>query len=99
VSAVEGFFLALTVYPEVQRKAQAEIDRVIGTGRLPTVADRDNLPYINAIVKEALRWHTVVPLCVPHKTDEDDVVNGFLIPKGALLLPNIWYCPSVLSEF
>ena len=50
------------VYPETQRKAQAEIDRVIGNDRLPTLADMPNLPYIEALVKEVFRWHVVAPL-------------------------------------
>ncbi|KAJ5924644.1 hypothetical protein N7466_008831 [Penicillium verhagenii] len=90
VSALEGLFLAMMLFPDVQRKAQEELDRVFGGPALPTVEDRARLPYINAIVKEALRWHVVAPLGVPHRTDEDDVVDGFLIPKNALLLPNIW---------
>ncbi len=48
-------------YPEVQEKAQAEIDRVVGGNRLPTFSDKDSLPYVFAIYKETLRWHTVVP--------------------------------------
>ncbi|CAG8247576.1 unnamed protein product [Penicillium olsonii] len=90
VSALQGFYLAMMLHPEVQRKAQAELDQVLGKNVFPSVADRDRLPYINAVVKEALRWHTVAPLGLPHKTDQDDVVNGHLIPKGALLLANIW---------
>ena len=84
------FFLAMTVFPEVQRKAQEEIDRVVGKDRLPTFNDRDNLPYIDATVKEVLRWHPVAPMGLPHTTTEDDVCEGYLIPKGAMLLPNIW---------
>ncbi len=49
-------------YPEVQRKAQAELDRVVGLNRLPNFADRPSLPYIEAIVKETLRWQLVTPL-------------------------------------
>ncbi|KAJ5623806.1 hypothetical protein N7510_000115 [Penicillium lagena] len=90
VSALEGFFLAMMLFPDVQKKAQTEIDTLTGERRLPTISDRKELPYIDAVVKEALRWHTVAPLGVPHKTDEDDMVDGYLIPKGALLLPNIW---------
>lgn len=52
----------MTLYPEVQVKAQQEIDRVIGRDRLPTFEDRDRLPYIDAIVKEVLRWGVVAPL-------------------------------------
>jgi cytochrome P450 len=51
----------MTLYPEVQRKAQAELDRVIGTDRLPCLADRVNLPYTDALVKEVFRWHPVAP--------------------------------------
>ncbi|KAJ5109988.1 hypothetical protein N7532_002633 [Penicillium argentinense] len=90
VAALEGFFLAMVLFPEVQRKAQEEIDSVFGKPSFPSVADREKLPYINAIVKEALRWHTVGPLGVPHRTDEDDIVGDYLIPKDAMLLPNIW---------
>jgi hypothetical protein len=85
------FFLAMTVFPEVQRKAQQEIDRKVGADRLPGFQDRQNLPYIDAIVKEVLRWHPVAPMGLPHMTTEDDICEGYLIPKGSLLLPNIWY--------
>lgn len=80
----------MMLHPNVQQKAQAELDQVLGPNAFPSVEDRDKLPYINAIVTEALRWHTVAPLGLPHKTDQDDIVDGYLIPKGALLLPNIW---------
>lgn len=50
VSSIISFFLVMTLYPDVQRKAQAELDLVVGSERLPTFADRDRLPYINAIV-------------------------------------------------
>ena len=52
----------MTLYPEVQRKAQAEIDRVIGNSRLPVYSDQDELPYLDAVLKEVLRWHPVTPL-------------------------------------
>lgn len=51
----------MTLHPEVMRKAQEEIDRVVGRDRLPTYADRPHLPYVNALVSEVHRWHTVVP--------------------------------------
>ncbi|KAJ5378228.1 uncharacterized protein N7496_005637 [Penicillium cataractarum] len=90
VSSIETFFLAMTLFPEVQRKAQEEIDRVLGPGRLPTVTDRSRLPYIDAIVKEVLRWHPVAPMGIPHMSVEDDRWEGFYIPKGSLIMPNIW---------
>ena len=56
VSALGTFFLAMVIYPEVQKKAQAEIDRVIGRERPPRFGDEDGLPYITAIVKEVWRY-------------------------------------------
>lgn len=56
------FFIAMTMHPEVQVKAQAELDHVIGVDRLPTMADRTSLPYINAIMLEVMRWLPVVPV-------------------------------------
>jgi len=67
---------------EAQNKAQAEIDRVVGADRLPNYQDRDSLPYVEAIYREVLRWRPPVPLSVPHASVEDDVYNGYFIPKG-----------------
>ena len=57
--------MAMALYPEVQKKAQAEIDAVVGPNRLPDFEDHSSLPYINAIVKESSRWHLVLPLGRP----------------------------------
>ena len=54
-----NFFAAMIKYPEIQKKGQAEIDRVIGPNRLPDFTDEASLPYVAAIVKEALRWHLI----------------------------------------
>ncbi|KAI0427566.1 putative cytochrome P450 oxidoreductase OrdA-like protein [Xylaria sp. FL1042] len=91
VSAIATFYLAMTIYPEVQRRGQEEIDRVVGKDRLPTLADRDDLPYIDAIVKETLRWHPVAPMGLPHQSTEDDVCEGYFIPKGSMLFANVWH--------
>ncbi|KAF2425530.1 cytochrome P450 [Tothia fuscella] len=90
VASIQAFLLAMTLYPDVQAKAQAEIDQVIGPSRLPTFSDRDNLPYMDAIVRETVRWHTVAPVAVPHKADENDIFHGCFIPKGAILIANSW---------
>ena len=60
-SSVQTLFLAMALYPEVQKKAQAEIDAVVGPNRLPDFQDRSSLPYINAVVKESSRWNLVLP--------------------------------------
>lgn len=80
----------MSLHPEVQRKAREEIDRVIGSSRLPTYDDRDQLPYIQAVVTEAWRWHPVAPMGAPHVASVDNVINGYSIPKGAIILPNLW---------
>jgi cytochrome P450 len=54
--------LALIAYPDKQKKCQEELDAVIGHARMPTFEDMDNLPYLKATVREALRWRAVTPL-------------------------------------
>ncbi|KAJ5673893.1 hypothetical protein N7462_009332 [Penicillium macrosclerotiorum] len=98
---IKCFFLAMAFFPEAQRKAQQELETVIGTGKLPEFKDRENLPYINALVKEVLRWHPVVPMNVAHASIEDDMCNGYFIPKGSAILSNLWaftHDPSVYND-
>lgn len=57
------FFLVMVLFPDVQKKAQAQIDGVIGKGRLPRLQDRPLLPYIDAMLRETLRYNPVAPLC------------------------------------
>lgn len=86
------FFLAMTLYPEIQRLAQRELDAVVGSERLPQFSDQDSLPYINAIVKECLRWQPVAPLAIPHRSVEDDIYKDkYFIPKGSMVIGNVWY--------
>ncbi|KAI8264873.1 Multifunctional cytochrome P450 monooxygenase [Colletotrichum sp. SAR11_239] len=91
VASIATFFLAMAKYPEVQQKAQQEIDRVIGSERLPNLDDRDKLPYIEAIVLEILRWHPIGPMGLPHSCDQDIVFRNYLIPKDSYLMPNVWW--------
>ena len=87
----------MMLYPEVQRKAQEEIDRVIGNDRLPGFEDRQDLPYIDSIVKEVLRWHPLSPMDFQHTSTEDDIYEGYFIPKDAWIIANIW--SVVLDSF
>ncbi|KAI0751468.1 cytochrome P450 [Daedaleopsis nitida] len=90
VSSIMSFFLAMTCFPEVQHKAQAELDAVVGHDRIPTLADRERLPYLNAVYLEILRWIPVAPMGFPHLLVEDDIHEGHYIPKGSLVMINIW---------
>lgn len=80
--SMNSFIYAMAVFPEVLRKAQQEIDKVIGRERFPTFEDWESLPYTEAIMREILRWKPVLPLGVAHRVTEDDIYKGYLIPKG-----------------
>ncbi|KAH6620864.1 O-methylsterigmatocystin oxidoreductase [Chaetomium sp. MPI-SDFR-AT-0129] len=89
--SLTAFTLAMIKFDHVQRKAQEELDRVVGTDRLPTFEDRPNLPYTNALVKEVTRWWPITPMGFAHTATEDIQFAGFHIPKGAYLLPAVWW--------
>ena len=90
-STVYAFMLAMLLYPEVQRQAQEEIDTMVGTDRMPTMEDEASLPYVRGCMKETLRWMpTTILGAVPHATTQDDTYMGYLIPKGAGVMNNVW---------
>ncbi|KZV91424.1 cytochrome P450 [Exidia glandulosa HHB12029] len=89
VSFVSCFILCMTMFPEVQRKAQEELDAILGGDRLPVVEDTPYLPYIEAVIKEVHRIHPIVNL-IPHATLVDDEYKGYAIPAGAAVLANTW---------
>ncbi|KIK53247.1 hypothetical protein GYMLUDRAFT_179168 [Collybiopsis luxurians FD-317 M1] len=100
VASLYGLILALVLNPEAQTRAQAEIDEVIGRDRLPSLRDRENLLYLNALVTEAIRWHSVAPFNF-RRVMEDDVQNGYLIPKNSTIVINQWqllHDPEVYPE-
>lgn len=80
----------MVTFPEVQTRAQAELDAVVGRTRVPNSKDLPHLHYIRAMVKETLRWRTVAPLNIPHRSTEDDWYEGYFIPKGTIVIPNTW---------
>lgn len=77
----------MSIYPEVQKKAQEELDRVVGPDRLPEFDDYEHLVYIQATMLESIRWIPVTPLGVPHSNICDDEYRGYHIPKGTTILP------------
>ncbi|KAG2005705.1 O-methylsterigmatocystin oxidoreductase [Coprinopsis cinerea AmutBmut pab1-1] len=89
-SSAFALALALAMHPQVQSKAQAEIDAAVGSQRLPAFSDLGDLPYVQAIVKEVSRWHTSAPMSLPHLSTKDDVSNGYFIPAKTVVLPNTW---------
>lgn len=91
VITLKAFTAAMIMFPEVQKKAQEEIDRVVGSVRLPTLSDRANLPYMDALVKEANRWWPIAPMGFPHTATEDIVYEDMHIPKGSIFLPATWW--------
>ena len=90
VSTVYSFIYTMALHPEVQVRAQAELDAVVGQSRLPLLDDRPALPYVNAVFTEVLRWLPTVPLGVPHCVVADDEIDGFHIPAKAIILTNVW---------
>ena len=91
----------MATHPDIQKKAQKEIDQLLRGERLPTLTDWDDLPYISAMTKEMYRWHAPAPISIPKLLKEDDVYNGYFLPKGATIMENIWaifYDPVVYPE-
>ncbi|PKY00944.1 cytochrome P450 [Aspergillus campestris IBT 28561] len=89
-SILRVFVKAMLLHPESLAKAQAEIDQVVGSDRLPSFSDKPSLPYINGIVNECCRWQAVLALGFPHSTTDDDEYCGYRIPKGTMLFANAW---------
>ncbi|KAF8207028.1 cytochrome P450 [Mycena galopus ATCC 62051] len=90
IGTIEVFLLAMILFPDVQKKAQAEIDAVVGQSKCPGFENHDALPYVQALIKEVTRWRCIAPTGVPHSTSKDDVYRGMFIPKGATVYANIY---------
>ena len=81
------FLLAMAMHPEVQAKAQRELDSAFNSRRLPEHDDLGRLPYCHAVFLEILRWRATVPLGIPHRVMAEDEYGGYRIPKGAIIIP------------
>lgn len=88
-SILVGFVQAMVIFPDVAKTAQAELDRVCGD-RMPDLNDVPNLPYIRACAKESLRWMPGFMLGVPHSVIQDDTYMGYHIPRGSMVIMNVW---------
>ncbi|KAH8093929.1 cytochrome P450 [Cristinia sonorae] len=87
---LQWFMSMMTAYPEVRKRAQKEIDEVVGSSRSPTFDDWDSLPYVQAIIKEVHRFRPIVPQLLPHRNTEDTVIDGYVIPSGSTVFINFW---------
>ncbi|KAF8190471.1 cytochrome P450 [Pholiota molesta] len=83
-SSIMNIFIAMISFPDVQKKAQSEIDRVVGSDRLPNYSDQASLPYVTAVLREVIRWKPLVPLGLPHASKDDDIYQGFTSQKASL---------------
>ncbi|GFP93254.1 cytochrome p450 98a2 [Phtheirospermum japonicum] len=88
--SVEWAMAELIKNPRVQKKAQDELDRVIGHERVMTELDFSNLPYLQCVAKEALRLHPPTPLMLPHRANANVKIGGYDIPKGSNVHVNVW---------
>ncbi|XP_028300140.1 cytochrome P450 2J2-like isoform X1 [Gouania willdenowi] len=98
--------LYMMKYPKIQEKVQAEIDCTIGQSRLPTIADRPNLPYTDAVIHETQRMGNIVPFGFPKMASKDATLGGYFIPKGTavniilasvLMDENKWETPKTFN--
>ncbi|KAF9445158.1 cytochrome P450 [Macrolepiota fuliginosa MF-IS2] len=97
-STITTFFLAIVCFPDAYRKAQEEVDRVL-EGRLPDHGDMESMPYLNALLKEVLRWQPVMPLGFYHAVTCDDIYKGYHIPANSIVIPNVWALFHDPTEF
>ncbi|KAM6262048.1 LOW QUALITY PROTEIN: cytochrome P450 2J2-like [Porphyrio hochstetteri] len=88
-TTIRWALIYMAIHPEIQARVQAEIDAVIGQARRPALEDRSNMPYTNAVIHEVQRKSNIIPFNVPRLTVKDTVLDGFHIPKGTVLLPNL----------
>ncbi|KAL0739770.1 hypothetical protein Bca4012_081283 [Brassica carinata] len=89
-STLEWAMTELLANPKTMAKAQAEIERMIGQDGLVQEPDISEFPYLQAVLKETYRLHPAVPLLLPRKAEADVEIFGYLVPKDAQVLVNVW---------
>ncbi|KAK7461952.1 hypothetical protein VKT23_008385 [Stygiomarasmius scandens] len=82
--------MCLIAFPDVKKKAQEEIDRVVGDDRTPRMEDLEDMPYVKALIKETHRFRPVAPLALPHAMLTDGTYRAYTIPKGTIIFANTW---------
>ncbi|XP_067277957.1 cytochrome P450 1B1 [Pseudorasbora parva] len=89
-TALQWIILLLVRHPEVQKRLQDDVDRVVDRSRLPTIADQPHLPYFTAFIYEVMRFTSFLPVTIPHSTTTDTSINGYRIPKDTVIFVNQW---------
>lgn len=89
-NSVLWLLLYMSIHPDIQKKVQAEIDTVLGPDRVPSLTDKSMLPYTEATIMEVQRMTVVVPLSIPHMASCNTEFRGYTIPKGTVIVPNLW---------
>ncbi|KDQ08571.1 hypothetical protein BOTBODRAFT_191700 [Botryobasidium botryosum FD-172 SS1] len=90
IALLKKFILAMALYPDVQKRAQAEVGKVIKANAHPTLENRDSMLYISCVLKEVQHWIPVALMGFPHRPIEPDYYDSYFIPEGSVVLPNIW---------
>ncbi|KAF6808949.1 cytochrome P450 [Colletotrichum sojae] len=90
-ASIQNVIVCAVAFPEKQRLVSEELERVVGPHRVPRLEDLDNLPYTRAFINESMRFIPVAPIGVPHEMNRDEMINGMLFPKGAVLFMNTWF--------
>ncbi|XP_062852273.1 cytochrome P450 1B1 [Trichomycterus rosablanca] len=89
-TVLQWIVLVLVRYPDIQKKLQEEVDKVVDRSRLPSIDDQPNLPYVMAFIYEVMRFTSFIPLTIPHSTTTDTSVSGYPLPKGTVVFVNQW---------
>lgn len=95
------FLHSLFLFPDVAQKVFEEINGIAQGQRLLRISDRSSLPYTEAVWREAVRWRPFLPLSAPHVNDEDEIIRGYLIPKGTMIHQNTnweWHSFCLVSS-
>ncbi|XP_033836096.1 cytochrome P450 1B1 [Periophthalmus magnuspinnatus] len=89
-TALQWIILILIRFPDMQRRLQEEVDKVVDRERLPSLEDQPRLPYVMAFIYEVMRLSSFVPLTIPHATTTDTSINGYSVPKNTVVFINQW---------
>ncbi|KAF1959367.1 cytochrome P450 [Byssothecium circinans] len=90
-ASIQNVIVCAVAFPDKQRLVSEELERVVGPNRVPRLEDLNNLPYTRAFINESMRFVPVAPIGVPHEMNRDEMINGMLFPKGAVLFMNTWF--------